>query len=495
MSLRRFVSRLSQCSRFRKKQHKNKNNDNDNNNNSDKHRATKGGASAIRVVGASDCTPNGLFKSDIRIIVTPATSRSVSEVDLWVPGSSEGSGGSGSGAARAGSDAGGAGSASSASDDASDDASDGASGGYDGDRGRSTPVRGPVSSRMRLRGGDLACAESYMPEIQDMAADSTASPTPTTPSVLSPPMALTQEMADDQRPWHTESLFTPESTSASGFSTPLSSGRDSPPIATSRPETPERSDNGTFFSTVSHVGHGDRPFPTAHFSPDGGAEDDARSDGRAALHAALATVDEQSLRQLVSRPDLDINSPFANTALTPLALALPHPPLLSLLLSRTDLQLNTSPYLHTAITSHPPPSSPAVALLLARHDLDANRCHPSTFDNETALATAVAAGNAAAVQLLLARKDVDINKAGGAAPGLLPIHLAVQRGDGPVLAMLLGREDADANRRDGRGRTALRIALDLGDAGAVEAILARGDVHVAPEEWSMVARLRDGVCA
>lgn len=337
---------------------------------------------------------------------------------------------------------------------------------------------------MRLRGGDLACVGNYMPEIQDMA--------PTSPAMS---IVLTQETTDDQRPWHMEPSFAPESTSASGMSTPLSSDGDSPLVAATaitRSESPEPAGNGTFFSTVSHVGHEDGPFPTA--SDDGGSG--ACIDGRAALHTALTTLDEQSLCQLVSRPDLDINSPFANTALTPLALALPHPPLLALLLSRADLQLNTSPYLHTAITLHPPPSSPAVALLLARHDLDANRCHPSTCD-ETALATAVAAGNAAAVELLLARKDVDINKAGGgprAELGLLPIHLAVQRRDGAVLAMLLGRADADANRRDGRGRTALRIALELGDAGAVESILARGDVHVAPEEWHMVARLRDGAC-
>lgn len=86
MSLRRFISRLSQCSRFRKKQHKNKNNNADSN----KYRETKGDATAIRVVDTSSRGSNGLFKGDIRIIVTPASSRSASEANLWVSDSSEG---------------------------------------------------------------------------------------------------------------------------------------------------------------------------------------------------------------------------------------------------------------------------------------------------------------------------------------------------------------------------------------------------------------------
>ena len=86
MSLRKFISRLSQCSRLRKKQHKNKKNNADNNN---KHREMKGNATAIRVVDTSSHGSNGLFKGDIRIIVTPASSRSVSEAGLWVPDSSE----------------------------------------------------------------------------------------------------------------------------------------------------------------------------------------------------------------------------------------------------------------------------------------------------------------------------------------------------------------------------------------------------------------------
>jgi len=199
-----------------------------------------------------------------------------------------------------------------------------------------------------------------------------------------------------------------------------------------------------------------------------------------ALCLALQNADEEILRLLLQRHDLDVNTPHSGS--TPLQLALKSPPaILQLLLTRNDLQLNNTPtpYLRSVIERG---DSAALDLLLQRHDIDLNRCDES---GATVLTMAVESGSVEMVGALVKRPDVDVNKT-------LVLHIAAKRGDKDVLALLLGRGDVDVNRTDDRGYTALRLAVEGGEREVMEMLLGRGDVQVHEEEWEGVRRLREG---
>ncbi|KAF8241603.1 ankyrin, partial [Wilcoxina mikolae CBS 423.85] len=169
-----------------------------------------------------------------------------------------------------------------------------------------------------------------------------------------------------------------------------------------------------------------------------------------ALCLALQSADEEVIRLLLQRRDLDVNTAYSGT--TPLQLALECPPaILQLLLARHDLQLNNTsvPYMRGVIERG---DSVGLTLLLQRHDLDLNRCDEN---GATTLTMAVESGSAEMVGAVLKRHDVDVNKTS-------VLHIAAKHGDKGVLALLLGRGDADVNRTDDRGFTPLRTAVESG---------------------------------
>ncbi|KAI5853812.1 hypothetical protein BZA05DRAFT_313559, partial [Tricharina praecox] len=106
--------------------------------------------------------------------------------------------------------------------------------------------------------------------------------------------------------------------------------------------------------------------------------------------------------------------------------------ILSTLLTRPDLNLNTLPLLHTAVIANSPA---VVALLLQRTDLDINLASPIT-----PLELAVAHGEQGheLVRLLCERKDLDVNKNN-------VVHMAIRRGWEGIVRLLVEREDLDVN--------------------------------------------------
>jgi len=171
------------------------------------------------------------------------------------------------------------------------------------------------------------------------------------------------------------------------------------------------------------------------------------------LTAAILSHDLPLVLRLLDTPHLNLNTQDSQGR-SPVLLSLQchltrgqDDGILSVLLARTDVNLNTVPILHAAVTAN---SAAAVALLLQRKDLDVNLGAPST---PLELAVARGADARDVVTLLLRRKDLDVNKNA-------VVHAAIRTGCEETVRLLVAREDLDVNRTH-EGRTPKALAEEL----------------------------------
>jgi hypothetical protein len=195
---------------------------------------------------------------------------------------------------------------------------------------------------------------------------------------------------------------------------------------------------------------------------------------------AIMHGDISAVQNLLSQPQLDVNAPNEHGQI-PAVLALEifmfaandNDEILRTLLSRHDLDVNKmhgkDTLLHRAVRYD---HEAAVALLLQRRDLDVNAAQST---GATALQLAVVCGYEGVVAQLLRREDLDVNK--GSAAGA-PIHVAVTRGWKGIIERLVERRDLDVNRVDARGKSPLRLAVDKGAVDIVRVLRGRRDLLV-----------------
>lgn len=190
-------------------------------------------------------------------------------------------------------------------------------------------------------------------------------------------------------------------------------------------------------------------------------------DGRTPLMWAANEGNEEAVRVLLHRQDVDVNtlsSPqhgsWPTTALAWAAFN-GHVATVELLLERDDIDVNliSDPESLTPLEEAAGNGHEAVVRILLKHKDLAADCQ--ILQRSVALYVAAASdhcGSVGCFQLLLERGNVDVNY--GNKYGVTPLVIAAYRGKAEVVKILLEHEDLDVSSRDEYGRTTLEAAYE-----------------------------------